>query len=37
MVVTSSLGKLMMDQILRYYQIALNINDIAVIHIGKYI
>ena len=37
MVLTSSLGKLMEEQILQYYQIVLNIIDTAFIYIDIYI
>ena len=37
MVLTSSLGELMVDQILWYYQIVHNINERAFIHIEIYI
>ena len=35
MVIARSLGELVVDQILRYYQIVLNINERDFIHIGK--
>ena len=37
MVIINSLGQLMVDLILRHYQIVLNINDRAFINIGIYI
>ena len=37
MVITNSLGELVVEQILQYYLIELNINDRAFIHIYIYI
>ena len=37
MAITSLLGELMVDQILRYYQIELDIYDRAFIHMGGWL